>query len=122
MAAMRAQRKDVAFAGKESRRWLDGAQAACGLKTAGAICVTIIAGREGGIHEDFALRPQGTELVIRAGQDRRLCDGTRLFGCLAAIPEAGRMMIDLAGLPVERHVCGHRPALSRGRDCLSAEP
>ena len=95
----RAQRKDVAFAGKESRRWLDGAQAARALKTAGAICVTIIAGREGGIHEDFALRPQGTELVIRAGQDRRLCDGTRLFGCLAAMPEAGRMTVDLAGAP-----------------------
>jgi Transposase DDE domain len=95
----RAQRKDVAFADKESRRWLDGAQAAFALKTAGAICVTVVADREGDIYEDFALRPQGTELVIRAGQDRRLCDGTRLFGCLAAIPEAGRMMIDLAGAP-----------------------
>jgi hypothetical protein len=95
----RAQRKDVAFDSKESRRWLDGAQAAGALKTAGAVCVTVVADREGDIYEDFALRPQGTELVIRAGQDRRLCDGTRLFGCLSAMPEAGRMMIDLAGAP-----------------------
>ena len=43
------------------------------------------------------MRPRGTELVIRAGQDRRLGDGTWLFGCLAAMPEAGRMTVDLAG-------------------------
>ncbi|MGL5116941.1 MAG: IS4 family transposase [Beijerinckiaceae bacterium] len=95
----RSQCQNVPFADKESRRWLDGAKAAGALKAAGAACVTVVADREGDIYEDFALRPEGTELVIRAGQDRRLTDGTRLFDRLANTHEMGRMSVELAAAP-----------------------
>ena len=98
----RALHKAVGFADKESRRWLDGAQAAQSLKTgdAGAAAgVTVVADREGDIYEDFALRPEGTDVLIRAGQDRRLCDGSHLFSCLADSPEAGRTTVELAAGP-----------------------
>jgi len=95
----RAKHQTVKFADKESRRWLDGAQAAGALSGAGAACVTVVADREGDIYEDFALRPEGTEVVIRAGQDRLLSDGTHLFACLADRPEAGRITVDLPAAP-----------------------
>lgn len=62
-----AQRKDKAFAEKESRRWLDGAERAAGALS-GASCVTVVADREGDIYEDFACRPAAVEVLIRAGQ------------------------------------------------------
>lgn len=37
--------------------------------------------------------------MIRAGQDRRLRDGTRLFAHAAGVPEAGRMTVDLPAAP-----------------------
>jgi hypothetical protein len=98
----RTQRKAVDFADKESRRWLAGAEAAEMLSVAGAGCVTVVADREGDIYEDFALKPAATEVVIRAGQDRGLSDGRRLFACLADKPEAGRMTVELAATPGRR--------------------
>ncbi len=38
------------FAEKESRRWLDATNTAAGLVAAGAVCVTVIADREGDIY------------------------------------------------------------------------
>jgi Transposase DDE domain len=95
----RGQRKDKAFAEKESRRWLDGAERAADLLTAGAACVTVIADREGDIYEDFACKPLGVEVLIRAGQDRVLTDGSRLFERAASLPEAARMSIELPAAP-----------------------
>ena len=93
-----AQRKDKAFAEKESRRWLDGAERAAG-SLSGASCVTVVADREGDIYEDFACRPAAVEVLIRAGQDRVLTDGSRLFGRAASLPEAARMSIELPAAP-----------------------
>lgn len=98
----RGQHKDKAFAEKESRRWLDGAERAADLVASGAACVTVIADREGDIYEDFAYRPAGTEVLIRAGQDRRLTDGSRLFERAASFSEAARMSIDLPAAPGRR--------------------
>lgn len=98
----REHRKKRAFADKQSRRWLRGAEQAAELLAAGAACVTVIADREGDIYEDFALRPAGVDLVIRAGQDRRLSDGTPLFARLESLPEAGRMTVDLPAAPGRR--------------------
>lgn len=97
--AQRGRRKERAFADKQSRRWLRGAERAADLHAAGAAAITVIADREGDIYEDFALRPPGVDLVIRAGQDRRLRDGTRLFAHTASVPEAGRMTVDLPAAP-----------------------
>jgi hypothetical protein len=96
----KARRKERPFADKQSRRWLSGAEAAARLGGEGrAALVTVIADREGDIYEEFALKPAGVELLIRAGQDRLLADGGRLFDCLGEAPEAGRLSIELAAAP-----------------------
>jgi hypothetical protein len=98
----RAQRKAQAFADKESRRWLDSARQAARLAAFGAAKITVIADREGDIYEDFACRPLEVEMLIRAGQDRKLADGSRLFAATENLPEAGRMTVELAAAPGRR--------------------
>jgi hypothetical protein len=98
----RGQRKDRDLAEKESRRWLDGAEQAAALAACGAAQVTVVADREGDIYEDFASRPQAVEMLIRAGQDRRLADGSHLFAKAEALAEAGRMSVDLPAAPGRR--------------------
>jgi hypothetical protein len=96
----RGLRRERPFAGKESRRWLRGAEAAARLaEEGGAALVTVIADREGDIYEEFALKPAAVELLIRAGQDRLLADGGRLFDRLRSAPEAGRLAIELSAAP-----------------------
>ena len=100
--AQRAQRKAKEFSEKESRRWLEGAQRAGELVASGAACVTVIADREGDVYEDFALKPAEVEVVIRAGQNRALSDGSRLFERVGSLAEAGRITVDLAAAPGRR--------------------
>ena len=88
-----------AFEDKQSRRWLTGAEKAATLLAAGAACVTVIADREADIYEEFACRPAGVELLIRAAQDRILADGRRLFGVAAEQPELGRTRVALPAGP-----------------------
>lgn len=95
----RAERKAQEFAAKESRRWLEGAKQAAALAASGAAKVTVIADREGDIYEDFACRPSDVEMLIRAGQDRKLADGSRLFAKAQSLPEAGRMTVELTAAP-----------------------
>ena len=91
------------FDEKESRRWLDGAQASAGLVAAGAVRVTMIADSESDIFELFALKPDCVDLVVRAGQDRLLeQENLHLFEYLETRPEAGRFEIDLAATPGRR--------------------
>src|SRR6266436_4263904 len=66
---------------------------AAGLVAAGAVCVTVIADREGDIYEEFACRPAETELLIRAHHDRVLEDGGTLNGCMEEVPE----LVNLVG-------------------------
>lgn len=87
------------FAEKESRRWLDATKTAASLVAAGAVCVTVIADREGDIYEEFACRPAETELLIRAHHDRVLEDGGALYGCMDSVAELGRETIDLPANP-----------------------
>lgn len=98
----RDRRKDRAFADKEGRRWLDGAERAGELAAAKASCVTVVADREGDIYEDFACKPPQVEVLIRAGQDRRLADGSELFAKAKTLEEAGRMTVDLPAAPGRR--------------------
>jgi len=95
----RDERRERDFAQKESRRWLEGAEHAAELAAAGAACVTVVEDREGDIYEDFACKPAGVEMLVRAGQDRRLEDGSRLFAKPEMLPEAGRMSVDLPAAP-----------------------
>lgn len=96
------ERKTKAFTQKESRRWLEGAERAAGLAACGAACVTVIADREADIYEDFAFKPEGVEVLIRACQDRALADGSRLFQRADKLPEAGHMTVELPAAPGRR--------------------
>ena len=75
----RAGRRAATIEGKESFRWLEGADPAAPGRAAGAACVTVIADRESDIFEAFALRPEGAELLVRAAHDRSLEDGRAMF-------------------------------------------
>jgi len=69
---------------KESYKWLEVSK---NTKTALRDIVegmVIIQDREGDIYEQFAVVPEaGVDLLIRAGNDRRLKDKTKLFSCLS---------------------------------------
>jgi hypothetical protein len=95
----REKRRQKAFAQKDSRRWLSGAESAGALAEAGAACVTVIEDREGDIYECFAFKPANVEKLVRAAQDRRLADATSLFSKADAWDEAGRMTVDLPAAP-----------------------
>lgn len=75
-------RRGRALEDKESARWLDGCRAAAA-SLSGARSVTMLADRESDIYELFAHRPEGLELIVRAGQNRRLVEGVALFDVLA---------------------------------------
>lgn len=98
----KAQRQDRPFDEKESRRWLDGAQAAAALSAAGAACVTVVADREADIFDMFARKPGGVELLVRALHDRVLEDGTRLFDCTEGRAALGRISVALPAAPGRR--------------------
>jgi hypothetical protein len=97
----KAERRELPIEEKESFRWLEGAEQAASV-CAGAGRITVIADREGDIYEAFALRPEGTDLLIRAAQDRSLDDGGKLFAALDALPQAGQANLDLPARPGQR--------------------
>jgi hypothetical protein len=84
---LKASRQSKSVKDKQSQRWLDGADQAAR--------VTVIADRESDIYAAFAGCPTGTDLLVRAAQDRCLEDGGRLFATADASPEAGRARLDL---------------------------
>lgn len=94
----REQRKLLDIEQKESFRWLEGADQAASV-CAGAASVTVVADRESDIFELFALRPERTDLVVRAAHDRSLAGGGALFAALDGAPVAGKAELDLAAKP-----------------------
>ncbi len=60
-------------------------------------------------YEAFALKTAAVDLVIRAAQGRALDGGDQLFACLAAAPEAGRFVVDLALGPFMARTGGPEP-------------
>ncbi len=96
---LKGTRRQRDFLDKDSRRWLDGARAAEALAAGGAACVTVVEDREGDIYECFALKPEGVEKLVRAGQDRLLADGGSLFARADSLVEAGRMTVELPAIP-----------------------
>jgi len=91
---LKASRQSKSVKDKQSQRWLDGADQAARV-CAAAARVTVIADRESDIYAAFASCPTGTDLLVRAAQDRCLEDGGRLFAKADASPEAGRARLDL---------------------------
>ena len=94
----KAERRSRPIEEKESFRWLETADRAASV-CAGARRITVVSDREGDIYEAFALRPEGTELLVRAAQDRSLGDGGQLFAALDVLPEADRKELDLPAKP-----------------------
>ena len=83
------------FEAKESYRWLAGMRAAH-QRLAEVDSLIHVADAEGDIYACFARRPDGVELVVRAGQDRRLANGRRLSAAAAPWPELGRQEVRVA--------------------------
>ena len=69
--------------------------------------MTVVADRESDIFELFALRPQRTELLVRAAHDRSLEDGATLFAAMDAAPVAAQGQLPLAAKP------GHKARMAR---------
>ena len=83
---------------KESYKWIEtsrNTQSALADVVEGMV---IVADREGDIYEQFATIPdERTDLLIRCRTDRRLADGTKLFGCLSGQPAQGVYQVILPG-------------------------
>jgi hypothetical protein len=94
----RAERRQLGIEEKESFRWLEGADQAASV-CAGAASITVLADRESDIFEAFALRPERTELLVRAQHNRSLEDGGVLFGAIDAQAVAGRGELQLPAKP-----------------------
>jgi len=62
-------RRKRAIEDKESVRWLKGVERA-GELLAGAASVVVVGDRENDIYSCFARRPEGTDLIVRAAQNR----------------------------------------------------
>lgn len=92
-------RRERPLAAKESQRWLDGL-AAAGEVLSAARLVTVIADRESDIYAELAApRPSHVHLLIRAGQDRALAEGGRLFAAGDAFAIAGQRRIAVPARP-----------------------
>jgi hypothetical protein len=77
---MREQCGKRPFEEKQGFRWLAATGEAAKSAAAGAARVTVVADRECDIRDEFALRPEETELLIRVHRDRVLAGGRYLFG------------------------------------------
>ena len=92
------KRRALPIEGKESHRWLEGADDAA-RACAGARAITTISDRESDIYVAFARRPARAHMIVRAAQDRSLDDGARLFAAMDEAPEAGRARLALPAKP-----------------------
>jgi len=100
--AIVADRKKRPFDEKESKRWLITMQHAA-VRAADAAQLIIVGDRESDIYDVFARRPEGTEMVVRAAQNRSVepCgedgtpwrDGGLLFDQPASWPVLGTATI-----------------------------
>ena len=94
----KADRRSRPITEKESWRWIEGAVCSAEVcRTAARL--TVIGDRENDIFQAFALRPENTDLLVRAAHDRAIEDGGRLFEHIDALPVAGRAELDLPAGP-----------------------
>jgi hypothetical protein len=87
-------RRDRALADKESQRWLNAAETAAERLAPAAECI-VVGDRESDIYALFSRRPASVHLLVRAGQNRALKDGTRLFEAATDWPALGRQTVDV---------------------------
>jgi hypothetical protein len=98
----RAPRRARATADKESQRWIDGAVQA-GEVLSEAASITMVADRESDIYELFAARPANVDLIVRAGQNRRVAtspdEPALLFALIDGQPEQGQFVTAIPAAP-----------------------
>ena len=80
---------------KESQRWLRTAQAA-GSRLAAASQIIVVGDRESDIYALFSRRPETVHLLVRAAQNRALCDGMMLFDVADAWPVLSTYTVKVA--------------------------
>jgi hypothetical protein len=68
-----AARRTRAIEDKESMRWIEATAGAADLLS-GAAQLIVVGDREFDIYSQFARRPEGVELIVRAAQNRKLAD------------------------------------------------
>jgi hypothetical protein len=84
---------------KESYCWIGGGLAAKAV-LAGASRLTLIADRESDIYQAWTRLPDAKcRLLARAGRDRRLAGGGKLFQAAASWAAAGRVVLELPAAP-----------------------
>ena len=94
-------RRKRAIEDKESLRWLRGVERAGELLT-DAASVVVVGDRENDIYSCFARRPERTDLIVRAAQDRATRhagagnEDAALFASPAAWPELTQMLVKVA--------------------------
>lgn len=89
------QRRRRRLDDKEARRWLSAAEAAS-VRLASAQEIIVVGDRESDIYALFARHPAGTQLVVRAAQNRALTDGTLLFDAARPWPLLARQVVRVA--------------------------
>ena len=94
-ATRAAPRRGRMLEGKESARWLRGAERAAELIT-DAASVVVVSDRESDIYGCFVRRPATADLIIRAAHDRALVDAGRLFSSTADWPELAQLPVKVA--------------------------
>jgi len=83
---------------KESSRWLMGMKRAADVLQK-AVQVTVVSDRESDIYADFTQRPATVHLLLRAGFNRRLDNGKKLFEHADELSEACRFSVTIAAAP-----------------------
>lgn len=97
---LRAQRRQRAYADKESARWQQ-VEAASLAEVPPQVRVVTVADREGDIYAWFvAARPTQAHLLVRATRERKLAaDGAGLWPTLERQPAAGTLTVEVAARP-----------------------
>ena len=97
-----APRRERATADKESQRWIEGT-AEAGMVLGEAASITMVADRESDVYELFAARPANVDLIVRAGQNRRVAtlpdEPDLLFAFIDGQPEQGRFVTAIPAAP-----------------------
>lgn len=88
-----ADRKKRSADGKESRRWLTGAETAA--QCNGATRIVVVGDRESDIYALFAERPDNVHLLVRAAQDRSLDDRTSVRTVSDAWPVLDKRTVEV---------------------------
>jgi len=88
--------KGIPYLDKESKRWLEGAQAAALHLAQEALQVVMVADQESDIYPMFARRPATIDFVVRANHNRVLAGGGKLHEAPATWPELGTAKVKVS--------------------------